>query len=66
MFLEKKGLESSLLLTTLIGDNYFLHIINEIVSMIDLLKDLVYNYKYRENIYTIWIIHIIILDEETW
>jgi hypothetical protein len=32
------------------GDNYFLHIINEIVSMVDLLRDLVYTYKYRENI----------------
>jgi hypothetical protein len=52
-----------MLSTTLIRDKYLLYIINEIVSMIDPLRDLVYTYKYREIIVSIWII---ILDEETW
>jgi hypothetical protein len=52
-----------MLSTTLIKDKYLLYIINEIVSTIDPLRDLVYTYEYREIIVSIWII---ILDEETW
>jgi len=52
-----------MLSTTLMRDKYLLYTINEIVSMIDPLRDLVYTYKYREIIVSIWMI---ILDEETW
>jgi hypothetical protein len=41
-------LESSLFSTTLIRDKYILHIINEIVSMVGHLRDLVYTNKYKE------------------
>jgi hypothetical protein len=40
-----EGLKSHLLSATLIGDKYNLHIINEIVSMVGPLKDLVYTYE---------------------
>ena len=33
---------------TLMGDKYLLHIINEIINMVSLLKDLLYTYEYRE------------------
>jgi hypothetical protein len=52
-----------MLSTTLMRDKYLLYTINEIVSMIDPLRDLVYTYEYREIIVSIWMI---ILDEETW
>jgi hypothetical protein len=52
-----------MLSTTLMRDKYLLYIINEIASMIDPLRDLVYTYEYREIIVSIWMI---ILDEETW
>jgi hypothetical protein len=44
-FQRRKGLESPLLSATLMGDIYLLHIINEIVSMVGPLRDLVYTYK---------------------
>jgi hypothetical protein len=44
-------------------DKYPVHIINEIVSMVGPLRDLVYTYKYREIITSIWMI---ILDGEAW
>jgi len=47
-FQKRKRLESPLFLVTLMRDKYLLHVINEIISMVGLLKDLVYNYKYRE------------------
>ena len=46
-FQIKEGLKSHLILATLKEDKYFLHIINEIVSIVDPLRDLVYNYEYR-------------------
>jgi hypothetical protein len=52
-----------MLSTTLMRDKYLLYTINEIASMIDPLRDLVYTYEYREIIVSIWMI---ILDEETW
>ena len=33
---------------TLIKNKHFLHIINETVSVIDLSRDILYTYKYRE------------------
>jgi len=62
-FQRKKRLESPLLLVTLMGGKYLLHIINEIISMVGSFKDLVYTYKYREIITLIWMI---ILDGKTW
>jgi hypothetical protein len=44
-FRRRGGLKSLMLSTTLMKDKYILHIIIEIVNMIDLLKDLVYIYK---------------------
>ena len=44
-FQRRKGLESPLLSATLMGDIYLLHIINEIVSMVGPLRDLIYTYK---------------------
>jgi hypothetical protein len=44
-FRRRGGLKSLMLSTTLMKDKYILHIIIEIVNMIDLLKDLVYTYK---------------------
>jgi hypothetical protein len=37
-----------MLLMTLMRDKYPLHVINEIVSMVGPLKDLLYNYEYRK------------------
>jgi hypothetical protein len=37
-------------------DKYPLHIINEIVSMVGLLRDLVYTYEYKDIIISIWMI----------
>ena len=47
----------------LMRDKYPLHIINEIKSMTDPLRDLVYTYEYKEIITSIWMI---ILDGEAW
>jgi hypothetical protein len=47
-FKRMERLESSLFSTTLIRDKYILHIINEIVSMVGHLRDLVYTNKYKE------------------
>jgi len=47
LFSEKGWTESPMLLATLMGDKYILHIINEIVSMMSLLRDTVYTYEYR-------------------
>jgi hypothetical protein len=41
-------LESPLLSVILMGDKYPLHIIKEIVSMVDPLRDLVCTYEYRK------------------
>jgi hypothetical protein len=41
-------LKSPLFFVVLMRDKYLLHIINEIVSVVGLLKDLLYIYKYRE------------------
>jgi hypothetical protein len=38
-----------MLSTILIEDKYLLHIINEIVSIIGLLRELVYTYKYKHD-----------------
>ena len=46
-FQRRDGLKSPMLLATLIGDKYILHIINEIISMMSLLRDTVYTYEYR-------------------
>jgi hypothetical protein len=47
-FQRRKGPKSSLLLVTLMEDKYSLHIINEIISMVDPLRDLLYTYEFRE------------------
>jgi len=48
-FYKKEKLDSPLISMILIKKKYLLHIINEIISMISLLKDLIYTYnKYRE------------------
>jgi hypothetical protein len=41
-------LENPLLLVILMRNKYLLRIINEIVSIMGLLKDLIYIYKYRK------------------
>jgi hypothetical protein len=41
-------LENHLLLVILMRNKYLLRIINEIVSIMGLLKDLIYIYKYRK------------------
>jgi len=41
-------MKSPLLLETLMGGKYLLHIINEIVNMVGPLRDIVYTNKYRE------------------
>jgi len=38
---------------TLMRDKYPLHVINEIVSMVGPLKDLLYNYEYKKSIHQI-------------
>ena len=40
-------MKNPLFSSTLIGDKYILHIINEIVHMIGPFKDLIYTYEYR-------------------
>jgi len=40
-----------LLLETLMGGKYLLHIIDEIINMVGPLRDIVYTYKYREICY---------------
>jgi hypothetical protein len=47
-FERREGLKSSLLLVVLMRNKYLLHIINEIVSMMSSLRELLYIYKYRE------------------
>ena len=46
-------LEIPLLSVILMKDKYPLHIINEIVSMVGLLRDLVYTYEYKDIITSI-------------
>jgi hypothetical protein len=48
VFQIKKKTESPLLLTIIIGDVYLLHIINETVSILCPLKNLIYTYKYMK------------------
>jgi hypothetical protein len=47
-FQKRKGHESPLLVATLMGNKYFLYIINEIISIGGPLRDLVYTYEYRK------------------
>jgi len=56
-------LENPLLLVILMRNKYLLRIINEIESIMGLLKDLIYIYKYRKIITLVWTI---ILDEDVW
>jgi hypothetical protein len=48
-----------MLSTTLMKDKYILHITIEIVSMIDLLKDLIYTYKLDIIVYHVFNIFIV-------
>jgi len=47
-FQRRKGSKSSLLLVKLMEDKYSLYIINEIISMVDPLRDLLYTYEFRK------------------
>jgi hypothetical protein len=55
-FSDKRKTKSPLLLTIIIGDVYLLHIINETVSILCPLKNLIYTYKYMKIIILIRII----------
>jgi hypothetical protein len=55
-FQRMERLEIPLLSVILMRDKYPLHIINEIVSMVGLLRDLVYTYEYKDIITSIWMI----------
>ena len=52
-FQRMERLEIPLLSVILMRDKYPLHIINEIVSMVGLLRDLVYTYEYKDIITSI-------------
>jgi hypothetical protein len=44
----KEELKSPLFFATLMEDKYLLHIINETLSIVGPLRDLIYTYKYRK------------------
>ena len=52
-FQRMERLEIPLLSVILMRDKYPLHIINEITSMVGLLRDLVYTYEYKDIITSI-------------
>ena len=52
-FQRMERLESPLLLVILMRDKYPLHIINKIISLVGLLRDIVYKYEYRDIITSI-------------
>jgi hypothetical protein len=52
-FQRMERLEIPLLSVILMRDKYPLHIINEIASMVGLLRDLVYTYEYKDIITSI-------------
>jgi hypothetical protein len=56
-------LKGALLLMTLMNDKYLLHIINEIISVVGLLKKYIYiSISVGRLLPQIWIIHVIILE----
>jgi hypothetical protein len=57
-------MKSPLFSVALIRDKYLLHIINKKISVICLLRDLLYIYKCKNIINLTWIIHVIILEVE--